>query len=223
MKAVPFVLFTLIFLAVPVLGALLIVHFQGIPIGACRQVDCTALTRLLASIDPASVSIASLGIGVLALVRARSVLLSWVWGAMGLCLTAPLSSLAIQLLVHQLAFPTMDINLLTYVKEALDRPMNLYVLGILLAFFAVVPDTRGIQWLEVALTGLALIAAGATLLIGYRSTQLPTSVVRPLQDAFADVLGAVPGIEWITLGCMLVATIGIVVGRLVGARQTESP
>ena len=147
---------------------------------------------------------AGIAVGVLVMFKARAANLSGLWGFLAMILTVQGLALLATILVDGSAAPNP-------VSGALGSPA-LWLLVSFLLFLLWVPDWAGPRALDVGMSTVAALAAIIVIAVGHTMHgTAPRGTI--VERVIADVVAAVPSVDWIGLAVFVTALAGILVGR----------
>jgi len=148
---------------------------------------------------------AGVAVGVLVMLRARAAQLSGLWGFLAMILTVQGLALLATILID-------DGTTSNPVTSALGSPA-LWLLVSFIGFLLWVPNWAGPRALDIGLSAVAALAAMIVIAVGYTMHGIRADA-SAVQRVIADVVAAVPSVDWIGFGVFVTALAGIMVGRM---------
>lgn len=160
------------------------------------------LAGLEAIVAPLLIVLAGIVMGIVVMLRARAASLSGLWGFLTMIHTVQALALIATMLADNAAADPLAMML---------GSSALWLVVSFTIFLFVVPDWAGPRALDVGLSAVAALAAIIAIAAGYTMhADNPVGAQRVL----ADVLEALPYIDWIALGVFVTALTGIIAGRM---------
>jgi hypothetical protein len=154
-------------------------------------------------LTPVLIILAGTAIGVVVALKARATHLSGLWGFLAMILTVQALALMVTILV--------DDALSDPLRAVLGMPA-LWLLVSFIGFLLWVPNWAGPRALDIGLSVVAALAAIIVIAVGYTMHgSAGTSVV---ERGIADMVAAVPSVDWIGVGVFVTALAGVMAGRL---------
>jgi hypothetical protein len=163
-----------------------------------------------ALLTPVLIILAGTAIGVVVALRARATHLSGLWGFLAMILTVEALALMVTILVDD-ALPDP-------LRAVLGMPA-LWLLVSFIGFLLWVPNWAGPRALDIGLSVVAALAAIIVIATGYTMLHGPEADASVVERAIADMVAAVPSVDWIGVGVFVTALAGVMAGRLLPEAQ----
>ena len=90
----------------------------------------------------------------------------------------------------------------------------LWLLVSFIGFLLWVPNWAGPRALDIGLSVVAALAAIIVIATGYTMLHGPEADASVVERAIADIVAAVPSVDWIGVGVFVTALAGVMAGRL---------